>query len=112
MSLIKPHQSQDLQTRGLVARPPTSCIMSRTVPYGPVNVCVCVATVVHRGLRGLFLWPGGRGQVSLLCTARNMSPRRASLPDRKTSRTALLFLRSFLSTAFLALFLSRGSQRA
>ena len=31
--------------------------------------------------------------------------------DRKTSRTALLFLRSFLSTAFLALFLSRGSQR-
>ena len=36
-----------------------------------------------------------------------------SLPtDRKTSRTALLFLRSFLSTAFLALFLSRGSQPA
>ena len=33
------------------------------------------------------------------------------LTDRKTSRTALLFLRSFLSTAFLALFLSRGSQR-
>ena len=31
--------------------------------------------------------------------------------DRKTSRTALLFLRSFLSTAFLASFLSRGSQR-
>ena len=31
--------------------------------------------------------------------------------DRKTSRTALLFLRSFLSTAFLAPFLSRGSQR-
>ena len=31
--------------------------------------------------------------------------------DRKTSRTALLSLRGFLFTAFLALFLSRGSQR-
>ena len=30
---------------------------------------------------------------------------------KKTSRTALLFLRSFLSNAFLALFLSCGSQR-
>ena len=32
--------------------------------------------------------------------------------DRKTSRTALLCLRSLLSAAFLASFLSRGSQRA
>ena len=40
-----------------------------------------------------------------------MLPSLSSSPDRKTSRTALLFLRSFLSTAFLALFLSRGSQR-
>ena len=41
-----------------------------------------------------------------------MLPSLSSPPDRKTSRTALLSLRSFLSTAFLAFFLSRGSQRA
>ena len=33
-----------------------------------------------------------------------------SLPDRKTSRTALRFLGSFLQPLFFALFLSRGSQ--
>ena len=33
-----------------------------------------------------------------------------SLPDRKTSRTALQFLRSFLQPLFFALFLSCGSQ--
>ena len=42
--------------------------------------------------------------------ALNMLPSLLSSPDRKTSTTALLFLRSFLSAAFLALFLSRGSQ--
>ena len=46
-----------------------------------------------------------------VCARACVSPRPASSPDRKTSRTALLFLRSFLSTAFLASFLSRGSQR-
>ena len=51
----------------------------------------------------------GKGEVHLLCPALNMLPSLSSSPDRKTSRTALLFLRSFLSTAFLALFLSRGS---
>ena len=40
-----------------------------------------------------------------------MLPLPSSSSNRKTSRTALLFLRSFLSTAFLASFLSRGSQR-
>ena len=35
----------------------------------------------------------------------NILPSLSSSPDRKTSRTALLFLRSFISTAFLALFL-------
>ena len=53
----------------------------------------------------------GRGQVSCFATALNMLPPSASSPDRKTSRTAPLFLRSFLSTAFLASFLSSGSQR-
>ena len=47
----------------------------------------------------------------MLRPALNMLPSLSSSPDRKTSRTALLFLRSSLSTAFLALFLSRGSQR-
>ena len=46
----------------------------------------------------------GKGEVHLLCPALNMLPFLSSSPDRKTSKTALLFLRSFLSTAFLALF--------
>ena len=54
------------------------------VSFGRVCVCVCVCVSVSECL---FFF------------------------DRKMSRTALLFLRSFLSTAFLASFLSRGSQR-
>ena len=90
---------------------------------GHVYGCMCVyvfgngkamATVVHELLRGRFLWSIGRCRTELGKRKGPLSGTALahSLPtDRKTSRTALLFLRSFLSTAFLASFLSRGSQR-
>ena len=84
-------------------------------------VCVC-GGVVAPSTRYCRQWHGSTrappwvvfvvlgGKVHLLHPALNILPSVSSLPDRKTSRTALLFLRSFISTAFLALFLSRGSQ--
>ena len=68
---------------GMPVRACCTCSMARLhAKWGHLCVCVCVCVS-----ECLFFF------------------------DRKTSRTALLFLRSFLSTAFLALFLSRGSQR-
>ena len=49
-----------------------------------------------------------------VCTARHLHcpvhTLQSSSKDRKTSGTAMLFWRSFLSTTFLALFLFHGSQ--
>ena len=98
-----------MQARGAaLCCPSTSaiCTLGQNLEPGslpqdhPGSVCVCVCVCVCLG----------REQVYLLCPALNMLPLHSSSLDGKTSRTALLFLRSFLSTAFLALFLSRGSQ--
>ena len=61
--------------------------------------------------RAVFCGRGEGDRFHCFVPALNMSPRPASSPNRKKSRTAVLFLRSFLSTAFLASFLSLSSQR-
>ena len=83
---------------------------------GCTPTSVCSGTVCVSALCLLFVLVTGCTPWSpFVCVCGVTLSRTAfahSLPtDRKTSRTALLFLRSFLSTAFLALFLSRGSQR-
>ena len=116
----------------LLRSPPTA-FLALFSSHGSQRVCVCVCVCVC-GRGGctqhtmIFFFLGcstystrappwtafevwGRDTFLCFAPALNMSPSPASSPDRKTSRIALLFLRSFLSTAFLALFLSRGSQR-
>ena len=59
-----------------------------------------------------YLRSEGRVSVVNICPHdRHKTCNVPSLPDRKTFRTALQFLRSFLQPLFFALFLSRSSQR-